>query len=143
VSVQRLFGKLITVGRQDTLVWTKQWQYHKNIFIGRSFDKMSASISYHAPLPNPPLRNMGYTPLYLLSIGLGSPSPWITCPIFLQPSMRMIVSSWSLIDSLRWQIWDHARRALQSRPPLTSSLKLFGIILGSHLPLFQIETIGS
>jgi hypothetical protein len=68
---------------------------------------MSTSISDHAlpvPSPNPPLRNKGYTPLFLLLIGLGSPSPWITCLVYLQPSMVMTVSSWSLINSLRWKI---------------------------------------
>jgi hypothetical protein len=34
-------------------------------------------------------------------IGLGSPSPWITCMFYLQPSMGMTMSSWLLIDSLR------------------------------------------
>jgi hypothetical protein len=66
---------------------------------------VSKYIIMHLPVPSPnlPLRNKGYTPLFLLLIGLGSPSPWITCLVYLQPSMVMTVSSWSLIDSLRWQ----------------------------------------
>jgi hypothetical protein len=96
-----------------------------------------------APFPSPPSRNRGYTPLFLLQIGLGSPSPWTTCLVYLQPSMGMTVSSWSLIDSLRWKFWHPARRASQSRPLPSSSSHMFGFILGYHKLLSLIETVGS
>jgi hypothetical protein len=57
--------------------------------------------------------------------------------------MGMIISSWSLIDSLRWKLWHPARRESQPRTPLSSYLNVFGFILGSHRPLFQIDTLGS
>jgi hypothetical protein len=83
------------------------------------------------------------TPLFLLRIGLGSPSPWTTCLVCLQPSMGMTVSSWSLIDSLRWKFWHPARRASQPRPPPSSSSHMFGFILGYHKLLSMIEIVGS
>jgi hypothetical protein len=76
---------------------------------------------------------MGYTPLFLLWIGLGSPSPWTTCLVFLQPSMGMTVSSWSLIDSLRWKFWHPARRASQSE----ATTKLFFTHVWVHFGLPQ------
>jgi hypothetical protein len=54
-------------------------------------------------IANPAIKKQGLYTLCLLHIIFGSPSPWTTCMIFLQPSMGMIVSSWSLIDYLRWQ----------------------------------------
>jgi hypothetical protein len=76
---------------------------HEIIFIGQNFDEILASIydlELPAPSPNQPLRNRGYTPLFILFIGLGSPYPWITCLIDLHASMIMTISSCSLIDSL-------------------------------------------
>jgi hypothetical protein len=50
--------------------------------IGKNFDKTSTSISYLAlsmPFPSQPSRTKAYTPIFLLSRGLGNPSRWITC----------------------------------------------------------------
>jgi len=85
---------------------------------------------------------MGYTPLFLLQIGLGSQFPWITCMFLLQPSMRMTVSSRFLVESLSWKIWHPGRRESYLRPLLISSLNVFGFFFGSHGPLFCIEIVG-
>jgi hypothetical protein len=94
-----------------------------------------------ALLPNRPLRNRAYTPLFLLLIGHGNPSQWTTCRASHPPSGEMTVFLWLLITFLRWRFWLPARRASQQRPLPSSSLNESGYILESHKPLSQIGIV--
>jgi hypothetical protein len=78
----------------------------KNIFTGRNFDRRSESISgptLPILLPNRPLRNTTYTPLFLLLTGHGNPSQWATCRASHPPSGEITVFLWLLIAFLRWR----------------------------------------
>jgi hypothetical protein len=133
-----------TVGWQDTLVLKRQWRCYRNISTGRNFDRRSTSISgpaLPALLPNRPLRNRAYTPLFLLLTGHGNPSQWTTCRASHPPSGEMTVFLWLLIAFLRWRFWLPARRASQQRPLPSSSLNESGYILESHKPLSHIRTV--
>jgi hypothetical protein len=107
---------------------------------------MSASISGPAPptlLPNQPLRNMAYTPLFLLLKSRGNPSQWTTCRTSRPPRGEMILFLWLLIAFPIWRFWLPARRTSLQRPLPSSSLNASGYTLGSHKPLSQIGTISS
>ena len=112
-SVQSRFGKLTTIGWQDTLASKRQWQCCRNISIGRNFDMRSASISGPALpmlLPNQPLRNRACTPLFLLLTNPRNPSQWTTYQPSHPPRWAMTVFLWLLITFHRWRSWSPARR---------------------------------
>ena len=103
---------------------------------------MLANISDHAlpaPSPNQPLRSSDYTHPYRPLTSPRSPSQWITCTAYHPQSMVMTVFFWLLIGSLRWPLWQPARRL--SLP--ISSLSVYGFILGCHRQSFLIKIEGS
>jgi hypothetical protein len=71
----------------------KLWSFYKIIFIGQNFENTSISISYVTILVSllrQPSRIKAYTPLFLISRGLGNPSRWITCLGFRPPEKAIL-----------------------------------------------------
>jgi hypothetical protein len=126
--------------------WRKIWSFYRNIFIGQNFDRTSTSISdlsLHVPFPSHPSRSKAYTPLFLLSIGLGNPSRWIIYLTFRPPSKVMLAYLWWLIGFQIWPFSQPARRASQQQILPSSSSNEYGSILGYHRPSSLIKTTGS
>jgi hypothetical protein len=103
--------------------------------------KYIRSCTACALLPNQPLRNKAYTPLFLLLTGHGNPSQWTTCRASLPLSREMTVLLWLLIAFLRWRFWLPTRRTSQQKPLTRSSLNDSRYILESHKPLSHIRTV--
>jgi hypothetical protein len=105
-------------------------QFHLNI-------KYKKGNTNACAILNLSLRSNFCTLLYLPQTSPGSQSPWITCQVFPPPSMVTIMSLWLSIGSLRWPFWHHVRRVSQLKPLLSSSLSMFGFILGYHDHYFR------
>ena len=82
----------------------KAMEVLQKYFIVQNSDGMSVSISYRAlpmPSPNQLLKRRGCTHPYRPLTSSRSPSQWITCPTYHQPSMEMTVFFGLLISALR------------------------------------------
>jgi hypothetical protein len=74
--------------------------------IGQKFGRTSTSISYLSlpvQFPSQSSRRKDYTPLFLLSRGLGNPYQWITCLASCPRRKEIIVYLWWLIGFRRWK----------------------------------------
>jgi hypothetical protein len=107
---------------------------------------MSESISSPGSpilLPNRPIRNRAFTPLYLLLTSNGNPSQWTTCLGSHPPRGAMTVFLRLLIAFPRLRLWPPTRRITLQRPLPSYYLNASQYTLGSHKPLSHIGMVSS